>query len=216
MQRSECIALNAATILVVAFMLVVAHFAPVAVAGIGGGGGGFSDRTVYCTPDFNTGAQTGTGTVVNGNVYAGYVYRTPKTITETDTLTLKINVTTAAATITWAEAGLYYGDTDSDQNVSLTCVGFTDLSAIVNSTGIKEITISPSSGETIPAGEDVWVAIGCQSTTQLVVRAGNLEDQVRMATQVSDAQRPSTEIGTAAETFSWNNTQIWRAVYVPR
>lgn len=137
--------------------------------------------------------------IATNNSIMQYAGRAAKAYTS---CSLRSNVTTAAATITWAEVGVFKGALPGyGANASLTRVGFTDVSGTFNSTGLKSTTISVSS---VSAGDDLWVAFGSQATTPYQVRgdlADNLQEGVfqTYAGRISTASSPqSTVIGGAA------------------
>ncbi len=131
----------------------------------------------------NLTAVTATATNTSIMVYAG---RAAKAYTSCN---LRSNVTTAAATITWAEVGVFEGALPGyGNNASLTRSGYTDVSATFNSTGRKTTTISVSS---VAQGDDLWVAYGSQATTPYQVR-GTLADDLQEGMVQTYAGRIST------------------------
>lgn len=145
-------------------------------------------------PGFSTANLTSTKTLTSGTIYARYMGKAPRALPE---VRARLRVTTAAATITWAEAAIAKGSISVGTNPSLTVVGYLDVSAIINSTGQKTLTIPVSSGQTISAGEDVWLVIGNSATTAGVVRAQSIADDLQVGWQASVAQRPSLILGSA-------------------
>lgn len=104
-------------------------------------------------------------------------------------------ITTLAATITWAEVGIFKGTPVANGAASLTRLGFTDVSGVVNSAGIKKttVTLSGYGGERA----DLWVAFGCQATVVMVMR-GMLADDIQtgcvqqFSGRISTMSNPST------------------------
>ena len=143
----------------------------------------------------NLTAVTALATNTSMMQYAG---RAAKAYTSCD---VRSNVTTAAATITWAEVGIFEGALPGyAANASLTRDGYTDVSATFNSTGRKTTTISVSG---IAQGDDLWVAYGSQATTPYQVR-GSLADDLQegviqtYAGRISTAGSPqATVVGSA-------------------
>ena len=137
-------------------------------------------------PTFQCANLTATKTCTSNTSFAVYLGRADSAPTS---VVVRLRVTTAAATITWAEVAIATGTPSPAGNPSLTRRGFTDVAAVVNSLGQKSITVSVSG---IAAGDDIWVVFGAQATTALVVRAG-LADDLQLGGQASiAATRPST------------------------
>lgn len=132
-------------------------------------------------------------TITSGSTFAIYVGRAPKPITS---LQVRLQVTTAAATITWAEIGIAKGAINPGGNPTLTPVGHADVAAVVNSTGRKTVTINVAAGQVINEGDDLWILIGNQATTALQVRGLSIVDDNQLGVQGAVATRPSTTIGT--------------------
>lgn len=107
---------------------------------------------------------------------------------------VKANVSTAAVTITWAEVGIVTTDTavlTGAAEVSLW--DFDDVSAVVNSTGVKTFTFGgPGFTPVIPAGKHVWFIWGSQATTpfQLIRSLPSILSDG--TTQFLGSTRPST------------------------
>lgn len=127
---------------------------------------------------------TATKVITSTNSFAVYMGRAGAAYT---TITLRLRVTTAAATITWAEVAIATGAPVLGGNPSLTRRGFTNTAAIVNSAGQKSIAVTVSG---IAAGDHLWAIIGNQATTAAVIRGG-LADDLQAGTQASVVVRPS-------------------------
>lgn len=146
------------------------------------------------TPFFASANLTTAKTITSASTFAVYLGRAPRAIT---TAQVRFRVTTAAATITWAEVALATGPIVVGGNPSLTVRGFADVSAVVNSLGQKTVSVSASAGQTINEGDDVWLLIGNQATTALAVRAQSIADDLQVGVQGSLATRPSLNVGNA-------------------
>lgn len=141
---------------------------------------------VRLPPTFQCANLTATKACTSNTSFAVYMGKADAAYTS---VVVRLRVTTAAATITWAEVAIATGTPAPAGNPSLTRRGFTDVSAVVNSLGQKSITVSVSG---IAAGDDIWVVFGAQATTALAVRAG-LADDLQLGGQASvAATRPST------------------------
>lgn len=155
-----------------------------------------------------------TRTMTSNSTFATYCGQAPRALTS---ITMRVQITTASATITWAEAALYKGTAPvAGSDMTLTPVGYTDVSAVINSTGRKTIVINVSSGQVVNEGDHLWLALGNQATTAAVVRAASLADDLQCGTAGSRAtHRPSTNIGSAL-LFTTDTTDLmpWWHGYV--
>lgn len=148
--------------------------------------------SVMMNPAFATANLTGTKTITSGSSFAVYIGKAPKDLTS---IVARYRVTTAAATITWAELALAKGQINVGGNPTLTVVGYADVAAVINSTGQKSTTINVSSGQVVRAGDDLWLIIGNSATTAAQVRAQSIADDIQVGVQGSVASRPSTIVG---------------------
>ena len=135
----------------------------------------------------------GTKSITTTSTFAVYLGRAPFSLSGVRIL---CKVTTAAATITWAEFGLAKGRLVFNGSPTLTPIGYTDVSTIVNSTGVKNIPIALSGTNYIQAHDDLWLLVGNQATTALVLMAPTLTDNTSMGFFASATTRPSTTLGT--------------------
>jgi len=131
-------------------------------------------------------------TAVSNSSYFVYVGPAPYTFT---TCNILAKVTTLVATITWAEIGVFTGTFVGNSAAILTRVGFTDVSAIYNTTGIKRTAVTTTG---ILPGDDLWIAYGSQATTPFVLR-GNVADDTQCGVFQSKA---ATRISTVAASTS--------------
>lgn len=99
-----------------------------------------------------------------------------------------------AGVVTFAEAAIATGDPVPQGNPTLTAIAYTDVSAVINTTGIKVVTVAAS----VNAGQYVWLMLGQNATsTNPAIRAGNNGDQIQMGWSASNASyRPSSNIGS--------------------
>lgn len=162
--------------------------------GIYGAVTGQQFSAVMMAPNFASANLTSTKTITSGSSFAIYVGKAPKSLSS---IIVRYRVTTAAATITWAEVALAKGAINVGGNPTLTVVGFADVAGVINSTGQKSTTINVSSGQQVDAGNDLWLIIGNAATTAGVVRAMSIADDIQVGVQASLAVRPSTIVGSA-------------------
>lgn len=149
---------------------------------------------VLMPPHFSTANLTSTKALTTTSAFAVYMGKAPRSLTSVKT---RYRVTTAAATITWAEVAIATGAVVIGAGMSLNVVGFQDVSTVINSTGQKSTTVNVSAGQAINAGEDLWFVIGNAATTAGVVRAQSIADDLQVGVQGSATARPSTIVGTA-------------------
>jgi hypothetical protein len=129
---------------------------------------------------------------------------------------MRLNVTTAAATITWAEVAILAGNLNFGSfPASLKVLGWADVSAVINSTGLKLVTVSLSV-QPAAAGDIIWAAVGNVATTSAGLRATSIVDHMAVGHFVTAA--PPTRPSTAGATISPNgqsaNAVPWLPVYV--
>lgn len=151
----------------------------------GGGGSGLTNDSLMLPPFFNHANLTAVTAFVTNTSYFVYLGRVSSAIT---TLDLRSRVTAGAATITWAEVGVFTGSPVLAGNPSLTRRGYTNVALTFNSTGLKSTTISLSG---VSANDELWLAFGSQATTPFQLRGG-LADDIQAGWYASVAGRIST------------------------
>jgi hypothetical protein len=151
---------------------------------------------------------TGTKTITSTQTALTYVGRAGRAASS---VTLRYNVTTAGATITWAELGVFKGDLILAANSTLTRLGYADVSGVVNSTGRKSTLVTLSTN--IAIGDEIWIGIGCQATTAVVIRAYSLIEDCQAGTVVMMVARPSTVASPTSWTVN-NAVGPWMYAYL--
>lgn len=160
---------------------------------------------VYQNVGFNAANITGTRTITSTNTMAQYLGKAEYAYTSCQ---LRYRITTAAATITWAEVAIASGTFNLGGNQTLTTRGFTDVSGSINSTGLKQTTVALTG---VTAGMDLYALIGNQAVTAAVVRAG-LGDDITTGFASAAVARPSTMAGGTTFTLAANSdSMIWWA-----
>lgn len=119
---------------------------------------------------FNTANVGSAKTHTSGTTFAAYLGRASAAYTQA---IVNYRVTTAAVTITWAEIAIGTGQFTMSPAASgapllLTTRGYTDVSAVVNSLGVKTTTISLSG---INPGDDLFFLSGNQASTPMALRS---------------------------------------------
>jgi len=178
--------------------------------------GGFSLRSAVSLPEsFSTANLTSAKAITSASSFAVYIGKAPRSYSAGESISIRLRVTTAAATITWAEVAVATGSVNPGANPTLTVRGFADVSASYNSLGQKTTAITLASGQAIAEGDDIWVVIGNQATTALQVRAQSVADDLQAGLQASLATRPSLNIGNGQAYTIEAATVLaaWVAVY---
>lgn len=171
--------------------------------GIRQGSALYTQNPPLYTPDWFVAVNlTTTKSHTSGTTYFQYLGRADK---QYSNIALRYRVTTLAATITWAEAAIYTGTpTDFASPPLLTRAGYTDISGVVTSTGLKTTAVAG----TILPGQDIWAAFGNAATTVMVLRGG-LADDLQVGYIHTSAIRPSTTssltptLGSGTEVPNW-------------
>jgi hypothetical protein len=156
-------------------------------------------------------SNAGTASSYNtNNMYSVYLGKAAKAYTS---ISVVYRVTTASATITYCEAAIYKGAImlSGAHNCAQRC-GYTDCSAVWNSTGQKNTAISVSG---INAGDDLFFVIANSSTTVPQFRSWVNDDISTNIFAASPKQQPSLTpsvvIGASGTTaiplwVSWQGT----------
>lgn len=137
------------------------------------------------SPGADAANLTATLSITSTNTFYLYMGVCPKA---SSSILMRYRVTTLAATITWAEAAVYRGTPVVAGNPALTLLGWANISGVVTSIGQKSTTITLSTQT--QAGDDLWLAIGNQATTVMIVRA-TLADDLQAGYIASGVFRPS-------------------------
>jgi hypothetical protein len=162
--------------------------------------------SVFSPYAFMASSITATKTITSTNTFAVYIGRASFDITS---LTLRYRVTTLlGATISWAEAAIATGAIVANGNPSLTTRGYTDVSGVVNSTGLKSTTVTTTG---ITAGMDLWALFGCSTSgAAMVLRAMTVTDAAQTGVQASAVARPSTMASPTSFTLEGNTAlAVW-------
>jgi hypothetical protein len=124
--------------------------------------------------------------IATNTVYAQYLGKADKPYLS---VTIRCRVTTAPATITWAELAIYKGTPVVGANPgTLTRCGFLDVAASWGTTGQKTNVVTTTG---ISSGDDLWVVWGTQATTVGQLRGG-LADDLQAGYYATIGARPST------------------------
>jgi hypothetical protein len=156
---------------------------------------------------------TGAVTLTSGTWFYVIIGRAEKAYTSIDVL---YRVTTAAATITYAEIALYSGNWKSAESTGQQPGirrGVTNIAGVVNSLGVKKTSITLNENGGVPQGDYITIVFSVQATTTAGLRTNGQTDSTAFATQGSaplavTGGRPS--LVTTGPYFAANPTQnIW-------
>jgi len=168
----------------------------------GGGGASIPWSAILTPPGVQVGVLTAVTALALGITHFLYLGKAVAALTTCDVMT---NVTTAGATIIWAEVGIFKGAFPAARgNGVFTRLGFTDVAATYNTVGLKNTTVALAG---VTAGDDLWVAYGSMATTMFQLRGG-LANHLQLGNLQTDSIRPSLAI-------SLEGTAIAAATLVP-
>lgn len=138
----------------------------------------------------NTGAAYGSTTS-----YANYFGRCMRSYTSFD---VRLNVVMAMTGTTWGEFAIAKSIKPFPGTArNLTIVGFADVSAIINTTGNKTITIPVDGSQAVNQGDHVWLVFAKLSTGTPAFRSHPVADLMDMGFLLNGGNvRPSLILGT--------------------
>jgi len=151
---------------------------------------------------FNAANITTVLSLTSGTSYALWLGTANKV---SSSVSVRYRVTTAAATITYAEIGIFKGNVNLGGNPTLTRLGYADVSGIVNSTGVFTTNVTLSTPTAI--GDNLWAVFGDSAVTTWVVRGG-LADDIQSGTFANISGRPSTITSPTAWTIAGNTDVV--------
>lgn len=139
-------------------------------------------------------------TLTSTSTFAVYLGRAPQTFNR---VIVKFRVTTAAATITWAEAALATGVPVLGGNASLKLLVYEPIETLVDATSVasgpgatfKRLNFAYSGF----AGQDLWFLVGNNAVTPMIV-ASYLQDGTAAGLSQVATARPSTMASPTAFT----------------
>ena len=150
----------------------------------------------------SVGNLTASKSLFSNTSWAIYVGRAPFALSGVN---VRCNVTLAAASITWAEVALATGPLVANGNSALTVVGTTDVSGVINTTGLKTIKIV--STKPVHEYDDLWIIIGNQATTVAEIRQGtNIDEHQQGMASSKINTKPSDILDVATGFLTESNT----------
>jgi hypothetical protein len=153
---------------------------------------GVGDRRLMAPPGLMAINGIDATAFASGESYAVYLGRAWK---DNPTFDVVVEVTQAAATITWAEVAIASGLMLAGLAPSLTTRGFVSVAATFNTTGLKTTTVTTTG---VKHGDDVWLILASNATTPFQVRAC-IPDILQSGVFCSKAAtRPSTMAASSA------------------
>lgn len=153
-------------------------------------------RGPFLPPGFQAANTTDVTTTTTNRTIARYLGNAPADLTA---VTIRVNVTTAGSTITWAEVGIATSlDFTIGIGADLITEGFTAVQGTFNSIGIKDTEVAVN----IARGAHVWALVGQQAGTLPIYRAGIGDGISSGFMQIADTTRPSTMASPTTFTVS--------------
>lgn len=137
----------------------------------------------------------------SGGTVATYVGRAPKTCSR---VMVKLRTCNNSITPVWGEIAVATGTPVMGAGTTLTVRGFNGSNnAIANSfpSGVQILQgtysnyVDLSSGQTLQAGDDVWILLGNEAATGANVRCLAIPDELQTGLCLNAATRPSLNIG---------------------
>lgn len=146
-------------------------------------------------PEYTVNYNSVNKSLTNNTLSATWVGKATKAYTTCD---VAYQVNTAGVGITWAEIAIGTGPQTIQHNAHITVRGSTDVSAVVNSLGIKKTTVSLSN---INPGDDLYVVYGALVVTTTPVFAAQAAELLSSGFNytVSTLHRPSTDVNRVVE-----------------
>lgn len=111
------------------------------------------------------------------------------------TCKIVVSVRTAGSSISWAEFAVFTGSPVPNGAAALTRVEYTDVSGIVDATGVKVVEVDVTG---IAAGDDLWLVYGADADTMPRFQAGWSAEAFGLWTglhTMRSSSRPSTISG---------------------
>ncbi len=145
-------------------------------------------------------------TLTSGTDYAVYLGEADRNYA---TIKMQYRVTSSPTAITWSELAIYKASpTIGSATTALTRCGFADVSAVVNTTGIKTTTVTVTG---VTMNDDLYAVFGSVHTGTYALRAGLADDLgVGYFSTVTGSLRPSTNSTLTVNTDS-ATAVIWCA-----
>jgi len=158
----------------------------------------FSDNTNTWLAEYNLTAGTISGLSLGTTTYCVYLGRATGAYRY---VCLGYRITTAAATVTWAELAVYKGRPSIGLGANLTRCGVYDAASLwTRSANTNYTTAIPVTG--INAGDDIWAVIGNSAVTSINIPGTSIQDNISAGfLQTAASNRPSlspTLTGTVA------------------
>jgi hypothetical protein len=128
--------------------------------------------------------------IEDGKTSAIYIGRAAAAWTSIS-LTFKVNtaITTSGGNPVWAEAAIMRGTPVPNSGVSLTTLGFTDISTTGKTLGVKTVAVAVTG---VAEGDHLWAAIGWDGLTGTFQLDGAIPDRFDTGKHQLAAVRPST------------------------
>ncbi len=170
------------------------------------GTGAIKQNNSVIIPEQFGAASTGSAmTLGSTNAYCMYLGRADRPYSS---VSIRYGVTSGISGTTWAELAIYRGTPTLGSGLTMTRLGFTDTSAVWNSTGNKTTAVACTG---MAIGDDLWAVFSNSATGATQLRAGLVDSQLitgRFQSVVNS--RPSTN-STLTTTVDSSTAMIWLA-----
>ena len=163
-------------------------------------------RGPFLPPGFLAANLTDTVTPASNRTLARYLGQAPDDL---NLVTIRVNVTVAGSTITWAEVGIATSlDFTLGSGADLIPEGATGVAGSFNTSGIYNVDVAV----TIAKGAHVWALVGAQAVTVPTFRAGLGDGASVGFVQFADATRPSTMASPTTFGITSSGNAIWMGI----
>jgi len=151
------------------------------------------------------GMGTATRPHLTGATWGIYIGKSPRY--PVSSFQVRWRTTVAAAGTTWAEIGVYVGNSRHSANnagagvsvgMQLRCIGYADVSAAVATIAMQTTTITMLTGVVLPPDEDVWIVFNSDFATSGCTLSASLHDDLLSGSVcflTSLSRRPSEDLG---------------------
>jgi hypothetical protein len=157
-------------------------------------------------PGLRPSSIAGANVLTSGTTFITYMGKAEKAYTS---ITFRFRVTTLASTISWAELGVVSNTRFLELGV-YERKGYTDISSVVNTIGLKTVTV-PVSG--ISAGDELCFTIGVSASVTAGVRSSGITDEftrylqsVAARLSLTPSWQNTTDIATSPMLMAWQAT----------
>jgi hypothetical protein len=160
-----------------------------------------------------TGSSAGVVTAADARCYACCVGKLPLSATSVK-VSYNVSVGMAGA-VTYAEIGIGKSSQPAGAGSlpNITPVGYADVSAVINGTGSKQTTVNVSGGQSLAAGDYLWILISQNAASTNPQIFGFLESTSSGFAGYKDTTQISTNIGSAISGWTVSGTSAYNVIF---